>query len=105
MTPADLKEEVTLSLDAAFLSSQMTEAFKPSQQQQQSNLEESDHPETQCCWGLMTEMASSMALCSLWVGVDIVGSSWRAIQQYPFMPWIFTKILLFPALCLTLGIH
>lgn len=104
MSLADLKEEVTLSLDAAFLSSQMTEAFTSSPQQQ-SNLEESDHPETQCCWGLMTEMASSMALCSLWVGVDIVRSSWRAIQQYPFMPWIFTKILLFPAPCLTLGIH
>lgn len=78
MSFADLEEEVTLSLDAAFLSSKATGAFKPSQQQQ-SNLEESGHPETQRYWGLMAEMTGSMALCSLLVGVDIVRSSWRAI--------------------------
>lgn len=47
-------------------------ALKSSQQLQQRDLDESDHPKAPRCWVLVAEMASSMALCSLLVGVDIV---------------------------------
>ena len=39
-------------------------------------------------------MVSTMPLCLLLVGVEMVCSSWRAVQQYPFTAQTLTKTLL-----------
>lgn len=61
--------------------------------------------EAQHCWDLVAEIASSMALCSLVVGVDPVGSPRGTLAACIHGVGIYKAptVLLVP--CLALGIH